>query len=333
MAEQIEIKLIDASGAAQQAFQAPPSQQTRGQSPAATNQRRGSGTSGRGSAGSGSGTSGGASSGSGSGAPTTGDFASELREYIARKVHQFIPTELINEIYSGGKLVASALKSMGKAATTTTSQASATQQASQAAGSASNVAAAATASAGLMSKILPLLTNPITLTIAGFTAAIGLSVAAIKLFTGAMSEVAENLMDLSPEIAQARAGRDVALELARLDRAQRVGPGLARLENANTRLQEAMYEVQTKILEAILEYEPLITSILDFITQGIAHADVIAKATTLIADLVTPAGWPHMPKDFQALADAIKAAQKPGQPPVQGISIWQILQGQIANPI
>jgi hypothetical protein len=110
--------------------------------------------------------------------------------------------------------------------------------------------------------------------IAAAVAAAGAAIS-LKMLSDAVHSVANDLSDLSPEVAKTQAAFQMNMELARLDRAQRTGAGVAQLEAARNRISEATYEIQTKMLELLIKFSPLLEGTLDGITVGIRSVDTI----------------------------------------------------------
>ncbi len=104
------------------------------------------------------------------------------------------------------------------------------------------------------------------------------SVLSLKAFMDAVERAAGNLQDLSPEIAGVKAQFEVTMELARLDRARRIGPEVAQIDAARQRINESMYEVQTKAYEIILKGAPFIENILDAVNMLVKEVNVLAAA-------------------------------------------------------
>ncbi len=94
--------------------------------------------------------------------------------------------------------------------------------------------------------------------IVALTLAAGAAALSVKKFMDNLESVARELADLSPEIAVEQAQSDMRLELARLDRARRIGPEVASIDAAQRRITESMYEVQTRIYELLLKGAPVI---------------------------------------------------------------------------
>jgi hypothetical protein len=147
--------------------------------------------------------------------------------------------------------------------------AAATGASGAAAGSAAGAAAGAAGTAAIVGG--GTIAAPI---IAAAVAAAGAAIS-LKLLSDAVHSVANDLSDLSPEVAKTQAAFQLNMELARLDRAQRTGAGIAQLEAARNRISESMYEIQTKILEILIKFAPLIEGVLDGINVGIRSIDVI----------------------------------------------------------
>lgn len=136
---------------------------------------------------------------------------------------------------------------------------------------------------------------------------VGASYTVAKL-SDAVQGLATDLEDLSPAIAASRAQFEAQRTLARLDRAERIGPDLAQLETARFRIQESMYEIQTKILELLLKWSPILEFILDGVNVGIRGIDGVVAALAAVQAALT-----LDPRDdvaaMQALANATTAFQ------------------------
>lgn len=127
----------------------------------------------------------------------------------------------------------------------------------------------------------------------------------LKLLSDAVHRTANELADLSPEVAKTQAAFEMNMELARLDRAQRVGAGVAQLEAARNRISESMYEVQTKMLELLIKFSPVLEGALNGINVGVHTFDtLLAMINNIWAQvndfLNDPAG-----KDNKAAQDAL----------------------------
>jgi hypothetical protein len=104
-----------------------------------------------------------------------------------------------------------------------------------------------------------------------------------------------------------RAEFDAMREMARLDRAGRIGEGVAQVEAARGRLGEATYELQTKILEAVVKFAPLLEGLVDSATAGVRGIDLVVATFNAVWSKVND--LPLLggnPQDNQAAQDALK---------------------------
>jgi PAS domain-containing protein len=132
--------------------------------------------------------------------------------------------------------------------------------------------------------------------------AAGAAALSVKKFMEAVESVAQNLADLSPDIAAGQAQHEMRLELMRLDRANRIGPDVAGLQQAQNRLSESMYELQTKIYELILKAAPAIEVGVDLLNVIVRTMDVQIATMNQIAATLTV--WD--PADDKVAAKALK---------------------------
>lgn len=133
-------------------------------------------------------------------------------------------------------------------------------------------------------------TAPIAAVVAPI-AAVGVAAAAaaltLRAFVKAVEGIADEIQDLSPQVAAVRAQYEVQGELMRLDRARRLGPQAASLEESRLRLSESMYELQTKIYEILLRFAPLAEQALGGINVGVRGIDAIIASSEVIASILT----------------------------------------------
>lgn len=162
---------------------------------------------------------------------------------------------------------------IGRAAGGVASRAAAGAATEAAAGvAAAGAGEAAAAGAGMAAVAAA--TNPVTLALVGFAAGVAATALTVKMFMDAVEAAANELEDLSPQIANVRAQHQVSLELARLDRAKRIGGDVAEIEQARNRINESMYEVQTKLYELALKATPVAEKTLDAMNVLIRLVDV-----------------------------------------------------------
>lgn len=181
-----------------------------------------------------------------------------------------------------------------------------------AAGGAAGAAGGAAAGAGAGAAAA---LGPVGVAAAGAAVALTAAAVTVKLFSDAMNKAADSLEDLSPEIARVRGLQSARMELARLGRAQATGAGLAQLDAARGRLEESSYVIQTRILEVLLKFAPIVEAILDAVNLGVRGADdLLAQAQVAIEavkDMFGDAN-PQNNVDAQRRADetakALKAA-------------------------
>lgn len=139
-------------------------------------------------------------------------------------------------------------------------------------------AAAGGVRGALQAAGLAALFNPVTLTVAGFAAALTAGVLAVKKANKAFDALAADLEQFSPQISATRARGESARTLQQLDRARRIGPGVANLEAARLRLSEKSFEVQTKMLELMLTLSPVIELGVDSATVLVGGIDTVLAA-------------------------------------------------------
>lgn len=119
------------------------------------------------------------------------------------------------------------------------------------------------------------LTSPVGITIAAFTAAVGVAVVAMRSFSKAVQAQVENLSGVSAEVALAQARTDLRREFGRIRRGERIGADLAHVEDLRSRLETKIAGIQTEILGVLLKLarrmEPAIEGVI-FIAEKTAPA-------------------------------------------------------------
>jgi len=175
-------------------------------------------------------------------------------------------------------------------ATAATTTAAGSSGAAAAASGAAATAGATTAAAAIGAVALP---------VAAVAAGLAVTAISVKTFSDAVNKAANELEDLSPAIAIVRAQHQISMEMARLDRAQRIGAGAAQMEAARDRIQESMYAVQTSILELLLKLSPFFETGLDIMNVGVRGLDaIIAQIQGTIATINNL--WGDTSDDFEA---------------------------------
>lgn len=145
-----------------------------------------------------------------------------------------------------------------------------------AAGGASTGAAAAVGAAAMA--------NPIGISVAAVVAAFAGLVIATKGLADVFSSQSELLRRVSPQIEIALSRRQMNTELNQLQRANRIGDGLGRFENAKTNLQDQTEKLITQILQLLIRAEPAITQLIDTATSAALDTrERLAKAEQMLA--------------------------------------------------
>ena len=192
---------------------------------------------------------------------------------------------------------------IGRAAGGVASRAAAGAATEAAAGvAAAGAGEAAAAGAGMAAVAAA--TNPVTLALVGFAAGVAATALTVKMFMDAVEAAANELEDLSPQIAGVRAQHEVTMELARLDRAKRIGGDVAGLEQARNRINESMYEIQTKIYEQVLQATPALIGILNAVNVLARQADLAIQSVATGKAMID--GDPA--NDHQAAMELAKSA-------------------------
>lgn len=207
-------------------------------------------------------------------------------------------TKFASNIFSTGTAATAAASASSASATTGAGAA-----ASGSAGAAASTGAASAGATGALAASGPLIAVAL---------AAGAAALSVKKFLEAVEHTAASLEDLSPEIAAGQAQHQVKMELARLDRAQRIGSDVAGLDHAQHRLSESMYEIQTKIYELVLKASPVIEFGVDSLNVIVRTLDVMIATANDIAAKITPDPTDNAPaakalnKSMAELAEAIK---------------------------
>lgn len=135
--------------------------------------------------------------------------------------------------------------------------------------------------------------------------AAGAAALSLKMFMNAVEKAANELADLSPDVALGQAQHEMNMELMRLDRAKRIGPDVASLNDARHRLTESMYELQTKIYELILKAAPAIEMGVDMLNVMVRTLDTMIATVNSIYARMTPDPTDDAPAQ-KALADSLQ---------------------------
>lgn len=139
--------------------------------------------------------------------------------------------------------------------------------ASSAAGAAGTASASGAVAAGAG---VAAVAAPIAITVAAF-ASVAIAAKALK---DSFEGVADSLEKYSADISLARSRRQSNTEINLVERAKVLGPKLAPLENANTRLQDASERLWTRILEAVSPLATGLAKLIDITTVGVESVNV-----------------------------------------------------------
>lgn len=184
---------------------------------------------------------------------------------------------------------------VGAATTTTTAGAAGAAGAAGVAGTAGAAGAAGTAGAagaagtgavatGLAGAAAAL--GPLAIAVGAVVVALGGLGLALKKLSDISGKLSDELKDISPVIAGQRATAEVARFQSQRERAERIGPEVAQIEAAKSRLAEASYDVMTSIYEILLKFAPLFEIATDTLTAGLRGVDTIKQ----ILDVMNPFG-------------------------------------------
>lgn len=222
-----------------------------------------------------------------------GDLVSGLSHNLAglgTRVTKFASTAL------GGTGSAAGRQAATTAASSAATQTSAAAATGSGASSGATAAAGAAGASGALAASGPLI---------GVALAAGAAALSLKMFMDAIERTARDLSDLSPELAQGQAQHELKMELARLDRAKRIGSDVAGIDHAQHRLSESMYELQTKIYELILKASPAIEGGVDLLNVMVRTMDTLISTVNNIYAAMTPDPTDDAPAQ-KALADSLK---------------------------
>ena len=171
----------------------------------------------------------------------------------------------------------------------------------------------------------------------------GLAIAGKKL-VDAFRKQAIELESFSGDIAGARATNRANILQARLNRGQRLGPELARIELARGRVDEQFFELQTKIYEQLLKFTPLIEGVLaavetstDIFGQLIEDADPTrgpggAVVGGIFGGIPGLLGGAALENRIKAIISGDDEADPTRDPVVNDVLNWNPLGGKIQPP-
>lgn len=114
----------------------------------------------------------------------------------------------------------------------------------------------------------------------------------LKLLTNALEKAAGPLVGLSPELSAAAASADAARLMHDIDRAERLGPGLAKVQKTKVKFELMMADIWTEVLSILLRMIEPMLPFFEFMTKLVTvlvdATIVIANILLLIANIVIP---------------------------------------------
>lgn len=141
---------------------------------------------------------------------------------------------------------------------------------------------------------------------AGVIIALIAAAVATKAAADALHKAAMELEDVSVDLSGASAINDYRMELARIERADRIGPGLARFEEMRGRILEQIYEIGTEILDLLVTIfdavRPLLEGMVHYLELSVNILGVVVGHMKVMIDVLTLQVHKAM-KDMQALAE------------------------------
>lgn len=245
-----------------------------------------------------------------------------------------------------GQLVTNAARNAGAMASRGGRLATVARSTAGGAGSAATTGGATAAAGGAGGAAA---TGGVGLAVAGGAAGVALAGIAVQAAVATMSirklmssidSLAVEFGDLSIQVASGRAQFAANAELMRLDRARKIGPEVAQLDAARMRINESMYEVQTKIYELLLKASPPLELLLDMVNVGVRQVDVVVASVNRVISLMTV--W--NPNDDQPAKDELVRAMDEARDAIRELAnlngaatardplLEELLGGGVPNP-
>ncbi len=159
-------------------------------------------------------------------------------------------------------------------------------------GGAATVAAggAAASAAPAVAAAAPLLANPVGLAVGAVVASFAALALASKALNDTFTSEADRLEQFSSAITMAKAKQQISTEMNMLSRSKEVGPGLAKITEAQTRYQDATQELWTSILAILLKTAPVVEVVSDALTALVRGVDLGVASVEQVAAALTPDG-------------------------------------------
>lgn len=120
----------------------------------------------------------------------------------------------------------------------------------------------------------------------------GLAGMGVALTGSALSNMAGSLSQYSPELANAKANSDLRNMQAQMDRAQTLGPSLAKFERRWNEMMNQFYEMGTRILDALLKLIEGMGPVWDWFIQSSSRVaavlELAIKGWEMIVNIFNP---------------------------------------------
>lgn len=139
-------------------------------------------------------------------------------------------------------------------------------------------------------------------------AALGLVATVAVKANQSLKGLAEQSAEYSPEVAEATARSEIREMMSEMKRAQRIGPELARFEDARSRFESAMESIGTRLIELglliVKPLEPILNALSTIIELMMALGQPIVESLKVIVDVVT-LQFGSIPGDLKNLLESI----------------------------
>lgn len=101
------------------------------------------------------------------------------------------------------------------------------------------------------------------------------------------NRVADEIAEYSGHISAVQGMHEARMEQLKVERAERLGPELARIQAAYYRLQEAQYELMTDVYDLLLNtFGPVIEFMLDLLTLAVRALDLLVDMLNAVLDIM-----------------------------------------------
>ena len=205
----------------------------------------------------------------------------------------------------GMRSAGTAASAAAAAGTGTAAAASGTSGAAAAAGGAAASGAAGTGAGAAATGALAGASGPLL----AVALAAGAAALSLKMFMDAVKRTATDLADLSPEITGERSKHEINMELAKLDRAKRIGGDVAGIDAAQNRLNEAMYKLSTDIKEILYKGAPIAEAVINGIASGVEKVEHFTEYAAIQAEVTRSAFAAEVAKLTESKEDDKEAAK------------------------